>query len=438
MLYQKELPILGQYDVVVGGGGVAGFCAAMQAARAGARTALVEQYGMLGGIMTGGGNPEIGLFYRGNRPVIAGIGWELVQRLAKAGWASIPEFSAEYAHSQQNVRVNGPMAAAYMDAMCEEAGVHLLLHHTLSDALTEDGRVRGVVLTTKSGLQILKGTIFIDATGDGDLAALSGADFQLGEDTIPPESSLQPGTLRFYWDGYTYTEDQREIIIQAFRSGLEKGELLPADCWNGSDTAYTIFADNGNNVHHIALNGADSQSRCAAEREARRSLERIAAWARGYIPGAEQIRPVACGTEVAARESRRIVGDHIITVEEYVGAESYPDGVYYSYYPVDLHGMGEQALRNIAVRPDAVPQIPLSALLVRNWKNLMAVGRCASGDRLAQSAFRVKASCMAMGQAAGAAAGLAIKRGKPLRDIPAAEIRAYLREQGAIVPDFPG
>lgn len=167
MLYQKELPILGQYDVVVGGGGVAGFCAAMQAARAGARTALVEQYGMLGGIMTGGGNPEIGLFYRGNRPVIAGIGWELVQRLAKAGWASIPEFSAEYAHSQQNVRVNGPMAAAYMDAMCEEAGVHLLLHHTLSDALTEDGRVRGVVLPTKSGLQILKGTIFIDATGDG-------------------------------------------------------------------------------------------------------------------------------------------------------------------------------------------------------------------------------------------------------------------------------
>lgn len=111
MRYEKDVPVLGDFDVVVCGAGVAGFCAAVQAARAGAKTALVERYGMPGGVLTVGGNNEIGLFYRGSRPIIAGIGWELVKRLEADGWAAIPPFSEEYDHSQQNVVVNGPMAA---------------------------------------------------------------------------------------------------------------------------------------------------------------------------------------------------------------------------------------------------------------------------------------------------------------------------------------
>ena len=155
MRYEKDVPVLGDFDVVVCGAGVAGFCAAVQAARAGAKTALVERYGMPGGVLTVGGNNEIGLFYRGSRPIIAGIGWELVKRLEADGWAAIPPFSEEYDHSQQNVVVNGPMAAAAMDAMCQEAGVTLLYHHTLCDALTRDARVTEILVAAKGGLQAL-------------------------------------------------------------------------------------------------------------------------------------------------------------------------------------------------------------------------------------------------------------------------------------------
>lgn len=180
MRYEKDVPVLGDFDVVVCGAGVAGFCAAVQAARAGAKTALVERYGMPGGVLTVGGNNEIGLFYRGSRPIIAGIGWELVKRLEADGWAAIPPFSEEYDHSQQNVVVNGPMAAAAMDAMCQEAGVTLLYHHTLCDALTRDARVTEILVAAKGGLQAIRGGRFIDATGDGDLVRSGGGGVPAG------------------------------------------------------------------------------------------------------------------------------------------------------------------------------------------------------------------------------------------------------------------
>ena len=429
--YKKDIAVLDYFDVVVCGAGMAGFCAAVQAARAGAKTALVEQYGTPGGVLTVGGNNEIGLFYRGSRQIIAGIGWELVKRLEAEGWASIPNFDEQYDHSQQNVVVNGPLAAAGMDTMCQEAGVSLLYHHTVCDAMTENNRVTGVLVATKSGLRAVQGSCFIDATGDGELAALAGAAFQLGEGEPPV---LQPGTLRFYWSDFRLENIDKQQVEECFRQGLETGEIHRADYWALEGSPYSIFYANGNNINHISLNGADSLSCTQAEVEGRRSVARLAAWARKRVKGAENIQPVACGGEVAVRESRRIVGEHTITVEEYLRAASYPDGVCYSYYPVDLHVDGEQTLCNVAVNRGAVPQIPLGALVVKGFDNLLVAGRCASGDRLAQSAFRVKASCMAMGQAAGAAAALSIEKKLKIKEIPVEAVRSLLRAHGAIVP----
>lgn len=432
MMYTKNIPVSERFDVIVCGAGVAGYCAAVQAARAGAKTALVEKYGMPGGILTVGGNPEIGLFFRGDRQIISGIGWETVQRLAADGWAAIPEFSSRLEHSQQNVSVNAPMMAALMDAICEEAGVTLLYHHTLCDALTQDGKITGVVVSTKTGLQILEGSVFIDATGDGDLSAFAGAEFLLGE--TPENPVLQPGTLRFYWSDVDNSIIQQKQVEEAFAYGLETGEVERADYWSLGGSPYTIFSANGNNINHIAFNAADSRSRAQAEVKGRRSVARLADWARHRVKGAEKGQPVACGMEVAARESRRVVGDHCITVEEYVGAAAYDDGICYSYYPVDLHAMGDTTLFQIAVSENAVPQIPLGALLVKGLDNLMVAGRCASGDRLAHSAFRVKASCMAMGQAVGAVAALAVSKNCSLRAVPLDETKALLVKNGALVP----
>ena len=431
MFYSRELPVSGGYDVVVCGAGVAGFTAAVQAARLGAKTALVEKYGMPGGVMTVGGNNEIGLFYRGSRQIISGIGWKLVTRLAEKGWAKIPEFDEKYDHSQQNVIVNAPMAAAEMDEMCLEAGVELLYHHTLCDVMTENGRITAAVTAAKEGMKAITGRYFIDATGDADLTFFAGFGTMLGDDG---GKTLQPGTLRFYWSGCDMGKISREQVEKSFAKGLESGEIVRSDYWSLGGSPYTVFAANGNNINHLDINGADSVSRSGAETEGRRSVARLAQWARKRVIGAENASPEICAPEVAVRESRRAVGEHIITAEEYVSGKEYDDGLCFSYYPVDLHTSGDSTLYNIAVKKDTVPQIPYSALIVKDAENLLAVGKCASGDRLAHSAFRVKASCMAMGQAAGCAAALASLKNTGLRGISADSIRSELKNQGAIVP----
>ena len=431
MLYSRELSVSGEYDVVVCGAGVAGFTAAVQAARLGAKTALVEKYGMPGGVMTVGGNNGIGLFYRGSRQIISGIGWELVTRLAGKGWAEIPEIDEKYDHSQQNVMVNAPMAAAEMDEMCLEAGVELLYHHTLCDAMTDGGRITAVVTAAKEGMKALAGRYFIDATGDADLTFFSGFGTMLGD---VGGKTLQPGTLRFYWSGCDMGKIDREQVEKSFAKGLESGEILRSDYWSLVGSPYTVFSDNGNNINHIDVNGADSISRSAAETEGRRSVARLAQWARKHVTGAENAYPEICAPEVAVRESRRAVGEHIITAEEYVSGKAYDDSLCFSYYPVDLHTGGDSTLYNISVKKGTGPQIPYSALLVKDAENLLAAGKCASGDRLAQSAFRVKASCMAMGQAAGCAAALASLKNTGLRSIRADSIRSELKKQGAIIP----
>ena len=246
--------------------------------------------------------------------------------------------------------------------------------------------------------------------------------------------TLQPGTLRFYWSGCDMSKIDCIQVENSFSDGLKKEEILRSDYWSLTGSPYTIFSANGNNINHLDINGADSISRSKAEVEGRRSVVRLARWARKYVIGAEKASPEICSPEVAVRESRRVIGEHIITGEEYINAVEYPDGICFSYYPIDLHTHGSNTLYNVPVKKGAVPQIPYRALLVKGAENLLAVGKCASGDRLAQSAFRVKASCMAMGQAAGCAAALAVLKNISLHDIPVAGIRCELKNQGAIVP----
>ncbi len=430
-LYQRRLKQIGEYDVVVCGGGPAGYCAAVQAARLGAKTALIEQYGILGGVITSGGNPEIGLFYAHGKQIISGIGWETVTRLAAEGFARIPDFSPGIHHSLMNVSVDPVMFGCLADEICREAGVDLYFHHFLADAVVsdDDKRIEAVVLATKSGLKGIAGKQFIDATGDGDLSVRAGADYLLGDSQT---GELQPGTIRFYPAGYDLADINQKQVEESFQAGLESGELLRQDYWSTEGSPYGIFAAYGNNINHILLDGSDSKSRSTAELEGRKSVARVLKWARQHVKGAERLSIVACGTEVAVRESRRICCDHYITVQEYVGAEKYPDAVCYSYYPIDLHKAGEQTLKNIFLEENIIPTIPLGAMLVQGKENLLVAGRCVYGDRLANSAYRVKASCMAMGQAAGAAA--ACSGEEPLRSLSLETLKNTLEAQHAIVP----
>lgn len=440
--FTRTIPVLGEYDVLVCGGGPAGFSAAIQAGRLGARTALVEAEGALGGALTTGGNTEMALFWAFRRQIIAGIGWELATRLANEGWARIPDYTQDLPHPQLGVSVNAPMAAYMLDRMCEEANVEVYFHQPVCETMTDrtdHGRtVDGVVIASKSGLALIRAKMVIDCTGDGDVAAGAGAEFELGE---PDTGELQPGTLRFYPTGYRLADIDEEQVRRSFAQARQRGELEHGDYWPEprGGNPYGIFKHFGNNINHVfPLNNADSASRSAAAKAGRASVARIARWARAHVAGAEQFTVSALGSHVCARESRRIIGMAYVTEDDYYAARPYEDAICYAFYPIDLHRAGSNSLVNRFLDNGKVPTIPFGALRPKGYSNLLVAGRCVSSDRMANSAIRVKCPCTAMGQAAGTAAALCADRELLLSDLDVNDVRARLAESGAIVPPAPG
>ena len=387
------------YDVVVCGCGSAGFCAAVAAAREGLSVAVAEKYLMPGGILTVLGNNSIDQFnnpfIQGNNMIITGIGWEFVRRVHKEGFADIPDMEAEYRiHSQYGVKVNPIAAAKVMDDMLLEAGVKLFYGQPLVEAEVSAPDARGrrrlesIVISTKSGLKKIKGKIFLDCTGDGDLGFLAGAEYEAGE----CGAVFQPGTLRVY----------------------------PAVAGETADRILNF----GDNENHVRINVTESEDIVRAEIEGRRMIF-------------EQMRQgkqiMATAPAVAPREGRRIRGLSVIEEEDYCGGRIFEDSVCYSFWFVDIHRDQAPTYRRY-ITGGWTPTIRLSAMLSADLSNLMMAGRCISSDRGSNGALRVKASCMAMGQAAGTAAALALQRNTVPESLSAGEVREVLAQRGAIVP----
>ena len=424
-----------EFDVIVAGAGCAGFCAAVQAGRAGLNVALFEHFAMPGGTMTVMGSNSIDQFNnphrpKGDRMVIAGIGWEFVEELARRGFADIPDMDAPYqVHWQYGVKVNPIAAAQCMDDFLLAANVRLFYRQGVVAVETSDTprgvSLDAVLVTTKAGLVRHRAKIFIDCTGDGDLCAWAGARFQIAE-------SLQPGTMRLY--PCAATSDQRELAeadrrwkaLRAQRPDLSNLLL------NGGEISGFLRAGGDNTNHVNGLNAADSASRGKAEIEARRAQVALMSALRAVEA---PVRILGSAPESGARESRRIVGDVVMTGEEYLAKTVYPDAVCYTYWFIDIHR--ENGPSEIVYLRDAMtPTISLGAMRPRGLKNVYVAGRCVSSDRANNSAVRVKASCMAMGQAAGAAAAQAIRQGTAdTREVDTAAVTRYLKEQGAIVPE---
>ena len=379
------------FDIIVCGGGCAGFCAAVAAARMGAKTALVEKYNTPGGILTVLGNNSIDQFnnpfIRDKKMVITGIGWEFVRRLHKEGYARIPDMNAPREnHEQYGVKVNPVAAAKIMDDMLLESGVALYYGQSVVDAETSDGRICGIIISTKSGLKRLTAKVFIDCTGDGDLAAFAGAGFVAGNGN----GTFQPGTLRYY-------------------------PAVDAD---------DQILNYGDNKNHVKLDVTDSDSITKSEIASRKMI--FEQMKRGD-------RIMAVAPAVAPREGRRIAGITEMNVEDYYNGKVFEDSVCYSYWFVDIHREGQAAYIKY-ITHDKTPTIRLSSMISRDISNLMMAGRCVSSDRETNSSLRVKASCMAMGQAAGTAAAIAVLSGVDPGQVPADKVKQALDENGAIIP----
>lgn len=417
-------------DVLVVGGGTAGTIAAIQAARTGAAVALVEMAGQLGGTMTTGGVSAPGYFHAWGRQVVAGIGWELVVKAKALDGSPMPDFADPPVVSgtkrpSHYTQINRFLYAALAEEAALDTGVRLHYHEMATDV--EDQGDDWVVTTVGKGLrrQIVAKEI-VDCTGDADLVGMLGLERERGE-------IRQPGTLTFRLTGYDPKSLDGEAIQDRYEQALREGTLQSGDFNEIHGNSFMRFLrSHGTNVQHLA--GADSttsDSQTQANLDGRRSLLRLLRFVRA-LPGCERARLDWMCSDTAIRETSRIVGETRITRSDYLSGRVFPDAVCWTIFFIDLHtdtgGESEHLPEGV------VPTIPLRALIPRGSSRLLAAGRCVSSDRLANSALRVQPSCMAMGQAAGAAAALAVRMGCPSRDVPFDALRALLEEHGAIVP----
>jgi glycine/D-amino acid oxidase-like deaminating enzyme len=415
-----------QLDVLVVGGGTAGAIAAIQAGRAGGRTAVVEMHGQLGGTMTTGGVSAPAYFWSPERQIVAGIGWELVRKVKALDSTPLPDFAVPNPRRPSyHVHVNPRLYALLAEEACLEAGVKVHYHEIVTGI--KDLSDAWQVETVGKGLRrTIVASEVIDCTGDADIVGMLALPRLRGD-------VRQPGTLIFRLGGYDASQLDMEVVQEHYESAMSDGRLKPGDFWRGEDRPFIEFLrSGGGNAQHIF--GADS-STSATQTEAnllgRQAVLRLLRFVRS-LPGGENAQLDQLCTLATARETYRIVGEKTVTYEDYMAGRVFEDAVCYSLYFIDVHT--EHGVEQEFVPRPRVPTIPLGALIPRGSQRLLVAGRSVSSDRLAHSALRVEASCMAMGQAAGAAAVLGARRGIPSRDLPLSEIRNLLREHGAIVP----
>ena len=418
------------FDIVVTGGGTAGVVAAIQAARLGCKTLLIEKNAMPGGTMTCGGIAFPGLFYAWKKQIIAGIGWELVSEAAAESKLSLPEFEKQIGmndHPRYQVRLNPLIYAALCDEKMTASGVEVLYHSMPAEVRpTADGI--NVTICTKEGLQKIRTKRLIDCTGDASAVELA------GYEVIHPEQT-QPATLCCTLSGYNVSDLNWEELKREADKAVNSGELLYTDLgWDIHAFTGQFLQAYGNNANHIFPRQAPhtAAGRSELEQDARRSLMRAWRFLRRQ-PGLEHLKMDFGAFECGVRESSVIKGEYTITGEDYISAKKFPDAVCNAFYPIDLHG--EDGVTPMILQEGKIPQVPLRALIPLNSDFLLAAGRCISGDRKANSALRVQATAMATAQAAAAAAAVSLFGNLSLRQLPLEKVREVLKQYGAILPE---
>lgn len=413
-------------DVLVIGGGTAGTIAAIQAARAGARTTVIEMNDQLGGTMTTGGVSAPAYFFSSVRQIVAGIGWELVRKTKTLDHTPWPDFSSPHPHRPSyHIAINPAVYALVAEEACLEAGVDLHYREILT-GITKQAAGWTVETVGKGLRRTIVAKEVIDCTGDADVVGLLGYPRERGE-------TRQPGTLMFRFGGYDADSLDVEIVQEHFEEAMKDGRLQPGDYWRAEDALFIDFLRGGgaNQQHIFGADSTTSITQTRANIDGRRAVLRLLRFVQ-TLPGCESTTLEQLFTMAAARETYRIVGETTITYEDYVAGRLFDDALCYSLYFIDVHT--EHGVEHEFVPPGRVPTVPFGAMIPRGSRNVLVAGRTLASDRLANSALRVEASCMAMGQAVGAAAALGVRLGIPSRDVPIDDIRHLLRHHGAVVP----
>jgi len=402
----REIPVIAEVDVLVCGGGPAGTAAAIAAARAGARTMLIERYGCLGGLATGGLVIVIPPLLRDGHRVIGGIGQETIERLVATGEAS-------YRNDASLSSSFDPEALKRLsDQMCLDAGVELRLHCWAVGVFGEPGRPEGVIIESKAGRQAIRARQIVDCTGDGDVAALAGAEWERDDKFIGMPFRIINVDLE-RWMAATRAGDvdtgqiRKEIHEAAGYQGhlgISPFPLEPGVVWVNDMQGRGDFLDPAVLTRY--------------EIEGRRSAEIVTRMLRERMPGFEECWLMDTAWQIGVRCTRRIKGLHRLQYEDFQAERRYQDTV---------------ALSNDFRKPEVVYEIPLRSLLPAGIENLLCAGRCVSSDPEAMEALREIHGCWTMGEGAGAAAALAAERGCTPADVPIAELQQRLVAAGAVI-----
>lgn len=416
-------------DVLVVGGGTAGVVAAIQAGRAGVKTCLIESGSQLGGTTTTGGVSFPGIFHAWGKQIIGGIGWELVMEAVKLNDEILPNFSiipnnTSIRHWRHQVTVNGALYAMLAEEKCLEAGVDIHYYETPTEITFNNGK--WTVKTVGKGIvNEISCNQIIDCSGNAAAASIAGF-------TLLREEDTQPGSFIFRIGGYDFDSLDLSKIPKEYHGRLQQNMLINEEV--KVESSVNNFPPTPP-YNYVYVHGADSSTaelHTKANIEGRASLLNLIRKLRTF-PGCEKLKLMSAQPETAVRETYRIDGLYKVTHEDYVSGKVFEDSLSYSFYPIDLHRDGQSIYQEF-LKQDIVATIPLRALIPKNSRNFLVGGRCLSSDRLSNSALRVQASCMGMGQAAAAAAVLAIKNKVTPADVPIDELKRLLKEHGGIVP----
>ena len=409
-------------DVLVAGGGPAGIAAAVVAARRGAGTILIERYGFLGGMATAGlVNPFMG-WHAGGEPLVAGVFQEMLELMAAVGG---------YGGERQPTAFDPEAFKLVADQLCRQAGVQVRFHTLVTRADVAGSAITALHTESKSGAEQWTARVYIDCTGDADVAFLAGVACDEGREA---DHLTQPMTLNFRMaDVDIERMPSREEINRLFDTAKAEGRVTcPREnmLWFHTLKAGVVHF---NTTRVTGLSATNADDLTAAEFEARQQAHELARFLVSDVPGFERAYLQQSAAQIGVRESRRIRGHYALTADDVVQARKFPDGIARSNYPIDIHSPTGAGTDIRGVAEGDYYEIPYRCLLPQGIDNLLVAGRCVSSTHEGQAALRIMPTCFAMGEAVGVAAALACQQGISPQDVEPDGLRRALRGQGQIV-----
>lgn len=424
--YKKTIEEAGSFDIIVAGAGPAGIAAAVTSARKGAKVALIERFGVIGGnLSVGHVGPILGEVGRGTitEEIMALLD---VSENDWAGWTA-------KAHDFELGKVK-------LANLVNHENITVYLQTAVIDVIKEENRVRGVIISGKEGLKALYSKVVIDCTGDGDVAVLSGCEYEKGRDE---DGLMQPCTLEFTIDHVD--EDKAVICVGDIDDVKINGERFLDFCSKKADEGvipkhlaavrlHPTVHKGQRQVNTTQANRIDSTNVSdiyKAEVELRNQIPILMDFFRKYLPGYENCQLISSGDALGVRESRRIMGEYKLTVDDEAAGRRFDDVVVHkALFFVDIHNPDGAGQAEEEIQTPKPYDIPYRCMVPLKVDGLLVAGRCISGTHKAHASYRVMSICMAMGQAAGTAATICAKEDVLPRALDAKKIQADLTKQG--------